>query len=180
MSKRERKPERVSTEIGALGAPLSLAVEASEPQLWSIVFAREPLVQMIPEEDETDVNMRFTLWLGREHSRTITLEMAGILQGFPWVKERTILVAYRMFFVVRGPVSDEVVEAAIKDLALRVGPAVIFPFIRETMHSITSKTGNSLMLPIMDFKDRFSHIPIPEPQGEIPPDQLEALLQVPQ
>jgi hypothetical protein len=78
-----------------------------------------------------------------------------------------------MFFVVRGEIPDEPLEALIRDLATRVGPSTIFPFIRETLHDLTGKTGNSIMLPMLSWTGRFDHVEIPEPEGEPPPDVLE-------
>jgi hypothetical protein len=160
----------VSADVGASNG--GITIESAAPQLWRVLFARENDAEMVQGREE-EFNLRFGLVLSRPHARTVTLELTGILEGLPWVKERTVLVAYRMFFVVRGIIADEPLEALIRDLGTRIGPSTIFPFIRETVHDLTGKTGNAIMLPMLSWTGRFDHIDVPPPAGETPPHLLE-------
>lgn len=164
-------PERVSADIGA-STPGGITIESAAPQLWSVLFARENAVEMVPGVEE-EFNLRFGLALSRPHARTVTLELTGILEGLPWIRERTILVTYRMFFVVRGRIEDKPLETLIRDLAIRIGPSTVFPFIRETVHDLCGKTGNSIMLPMLSWTGRFDHMEIPPPEAEAPPHLLD-------
>jgi hypothetical protein len=161
-------PDKLSADSTTGG----ITIESAAPQLWSVLFAREDDVEVVPGNEE-EFNLRFALALSRPHARTVTLELTGILEGLPWIKERTVLVGYRMFFVVRGMIADEPLEALIRDLATRIGPSTIFPFIRETVHNLTGKTGNPIMLPMLSWTDRFDHVDVPPPAGETPPHLLE-------
>jgi hypothetical protein len=81
------------------------------------------------------------------------------------LKTREGLVAeiiYRMQFE-RGPGASEEYkgEAFAKQVAARIAPTVAFPFLRETLHSLTGKSSEPFLLPILNVGTMFEPGAVP-------------------
>lgn len=167
--KRTEKPREVQTE--GLRGEFKVQLEAGTPELIRTLFAREPGVT---PTDEYTYQLKFSVGAVRPHARHLQLELSAIISEIPWVYGRQMIVSYGMYYLIRGSTPKSATEAIVLDLARRVGPGALFPFIRETVQSITARAGSSIMLPMMDWSTAFPpDLEIPAPQGETPPEFLE-------
>lgn len=152
---------------------VKVTLVAGAPQLTRILLAREPSV--VPEDDY-EYNLQFSLGLVRPHARHLQLELIVAVSAIPWAQRNQIVVSYEMGYLIRGHTSTATGEAIVLDIARRIGPSALFPFIRETVQSITAKAGSAIMLPMVDWHTEFPNdMEIPAPLGETPPEFLEAI-----
>ena len=148
-------------------------LDAGAPELTRVLFARDPSV--VPPEDY-EYELKFNLGMVRPHARHLVVELNAVISNVPWTLRNQIVVSYRTHYLIRGRTSPAAGEAIVLDLARRIAPSALFPFIRETVHSITSKAGSALMLPMVDWGTAFpADLEMPDPQGETPPEFLEAV-----
>jgi hypothetical protein len=147
-----------------------LTIHQNTPELWHLQIER---IEGAPPTERATVNAHFDLVLGRIHERHIGVGLDLTLSGVPWLKD--VLIGYRMFFLVRGVLPASDLDAVLLELAGRVGPMTIFPYIRETLSSVSQKSGRHIPLPTYDWDTVFpaSSIIIPEPDGPAPAELLE-------
>ena len=164
-------PKRKRATKAAPPPPVSLDIDASPPELWRVIFSRNP--DEDPPEEEVTFRANFSLGFGRNHARHLGVELTMVLQDLPWLVKNSLVVTYRMFFIVRGPCSDEQLDATLHALGTRVGPATMYPFIRETISSVTTKTGSPIMVPLVSWEEVFPSVSIPPTDEPAPPEFLE-------
>jgi preprotein translocase subunit SecB len=100
------------------------------------------------------------------------VELTGIVEDIPWLERQSLVVTYRIFFEVVGEATDEELAATLRNLGTRVGPSMLFPFIREQVFSMTGASGRSLLLPLVNWDDVFEEYSMPEPDAEAPEEFL--------
>jgi preprotein translocase subunit SecB len=121
----------------------------SGPHLKEVDIQR---TEDIPPE-EYPISMQFGMALARMGREILGVELELRVPDVPGLKVR---VVYRAVFeVVQAPEDEDALERQLRVLVTRTAPVFLFPFFRETVASIAQKTGQSLMLPMVNFNSVF-------------------------
>jgi preprotein translocase subunit SecB len=162
----KKKPVR-KVEAGG-----SLQIQATNPELFRVLFSRSQ--EVAPQEVASmDHTIEYSLQAVRLHSRHLGLELSVEVTDVPWLENGAMVVSYRIVFLIRGRASDAHIRQAVSELATRVGPPMLFPFLREKVYTITAAAGREIMLPMMNWRDAFDGTAIPDTEVEAPPEFLE-------
>jgi preprotein translocase subunit SecB len=144
----------------------------SEPQLFAVELAREP----VPAPAEADdVRVRFDLRYGRKHERHLGVELRARVEAGDWAR---VTLAYRVGFVFRGVIGEDELATSMRLLATQVAPQALYPFIRETVLSLTQKSGGPpITLPLVDWSVELGAFTfeLPPPGAPAPEDVLRPL-----
>lgn len=117
--------------------------------------------------------IEYSLQVARLHSRHLGLELSVEITDVPWLENGAMVVSYRIVFLIRGRASEAHVRRAVSELATRIGPGMLFPFLRERVFSLTAAAGREIVLSMMNWSDAFDSASIPDTDVEAPPEFLE-------
>ncbi len=126
----------------------------SDPELLRITFERnlESEVQSNQGEpaDTSDVEFRLGFGAARTGDNAVTIELSvTTADGSPISFD----ITYRLTLTVE-PIADDKpigLEKVLPEVAARVGPVVMYPYIRETLASLSAKAGRKpFVLPVMN------------------------------
>jgi preprotein translocase subunit SecB len=145
----------------------AVLVTAGQPELWHFYFQRG---QSLPAPREA-VNAVFDIAVSRQHKRHLVVVLSAKINSGEWAE---VYVQYRLGCVVRGPVADDLVEDALRELANYTIPTTLLPFIRETVFSVTQRSGiRGIGLPFYSVEDLFPEgVEVPTSDVEPPPELL--------
>ncbi len=88
----------------------------------------------------------------QSNSQSIYVEFNVIAERNLNTLIQTIQVVYKALFIVKPILSEEAMQAFVNIN----GIAIVYPFIRETVFSVTVKSkGGGLILPIMNFIEEY-------------------------
>lgn len=123
----------------------------SPPELWRLEFARkEPAGEV---DESTELPLVFGLALNRVAVNKLGIELSVELKDFPPL---TILVAYRSVFELDSTETGAALERDLKHIAAQVGPAALYPYVREAVSSTVARAGlPPLVPPIVNFRNVF-------------------------
>lgn len=116
-------------------------------------------------------------------ARLFSDETVGVEFGTRFKTDGGLVVEiiYRMQFG-RGPGASEQYEAEAfaQQVAARIAPVVAFPFVRETLSTLTGKSSEAVLLPIMNIGTLFDPETVPvSGVGDQPAEAKPALPPVP-
>ncbi|MCE5248576.1 MAG: protein-export chaperone SecB [Candidatus Polarisedimenticolia bacterium] len=139
------------------------------PELLALKFRRDES-SPLPENGQMSPELSFELLVSRfaREDIGVTLELA--LRGVPGVDAST---TFRVAFRVPTGLAEDDLARDLRLMAAHTAPAMLYPFMRETLAGAFLKAGlPPFLAPVIDFRAMFdpSDVPIPDapPQSSEP------------
>ena len=122
----------------------------SPPELWRLHFTRHELPQDFSSEPPP---LLFGLGLNRIAENRLGVELSVEIKDFPPL---SVSAAYRSVFELDANSGTDIDEQ-LRVIAAQVGPAALYPFLRETITSVVMKAGlPPVVPPVVNFRSVFN------------------------
>lgn len=150
--------------------PLDLGgfqLQVSSPEIWRLNFERHDEF-----EGGTDAKFRLDLLVYRPAEDRVLVELVAESDE---ASTATFNVSYRTTLTVQpepGKAGELDYDEVLKNIASQIGPVVVYPYIRETISSVSAKSGlKPIVLPVMNVGAMFDPAslvlpPVPDTEGE--------------
>jgi len=142
-------------------------VQFVQPVLASLVFEAGPDAELPEETGEVEGN--FVLNVTRLSLTEIAVEFGLNVEGIPEISARcTFRAKYRLR---AGSPEEQDPEAALKGVATKLAPTMLYPFVREALQRSAVQAGlPAFLVPIVTFAAMFKDFelpaaPLPEVDG---------------
>lgn len=133
-------------------------VQFTEVRLASLTFDAGPDAAIPDDEDEVTGN--FILNVARLSPTEISVEFGAEVEG---VRSVTAKCTYRALYRLRpGSPEEQQPDVALRGVATRVAPVMLYPFVREALQNAASRAGlPELLMQIVNFSTMFSEFELP-------------------
>ncbi len=134
-------------------------LKLSPPELWHLSFTRNELTEEFTSEPPSII---FGLGLNRISATSLGVELTVELTDF---KPLSLRVTYRAVFEIADGETPDEIDLQLRLVAAQIAPAVLYPFIRETVLTTALKAGLPPVLPpIVNFRSVFdpAQVTLPE------------------
>lgn len=134
-------------------------VQVTEIRLASLTFDAGPDAAIPDEEDEVTGN--FTLNVARLSPTEISVKFSAEVEG---ARAVTAKCTYRALYRLRpGSPEEHQPDIALRGVATRIAPVMLYPFVREALQNAASRAGlPELLMQVVNFSTMFSDFELPK------------------